>query len=129
MNIDSYIRYSRKICYNTDQFLRKITWKMQCNEQIWKIWARKKLNAKYRYFYILDSPIRHFTLLCTLYVYPLWTKFFFSSFIGTKPKIGSFRLPTHRHDAHRKIFWRSLLKIELKFQWKGTHVSSCALKS
>ena len=30
--------------------------------------------------------------------------FFFSSFFGTKPKIDSFRLPTHSRDAHRKFF-------------------------
>ena len=41
---------------------------------------------------------------------PLWTKFFFSSFFETYPKIGSFRLPTHRHDAHRKFFDDPLLK-------------------
>ena len=30
--------------------------------------------------------------------------FFFSSFSGTQPKIGSFRLPTHSCDAQKKIF-------------------------
>ena len=45
---------------------------------------------------------------------PLWIKFF-SSFFETYPNIGSFRLPTHRRDAHRKFFWWSLLKIEFKF--------------
>ena len=59
---------------------------------------------------------------------PLWTKFFLSSFFGTWFKIGSFRLPTHRRDAHRNFFWWSLLKIEMKFRWKGTPVSSWALK-
>ena len=58
----------------------------------------------------------------------LWTELFFSSFFGTYPKIGSFHLPTHRRDAHRKFFWWSLLKIELKFWWKGPPVSSWALK-
>ena len=29
---------------------------------------------------------------------------FFRRFFGTLPKIGSFRLPTHRRDAHRKFF-------------------------
>ena len=28
-----------------------------------------------------------------------------ASFFGTFPKIGSFRLPTHRRDAHRKFFF------------------------
>ena len=42
--------------------------------------------------------------------------------------MGSFRQPTHRRDAHRKFFWWSLLKIELKFWWKGRPVSSWALK-
>ena len=35
---------------------------------------------------------------------PLPPGFFFSSFFGTYPKIGSFRLPTHSRDAHRKFF-------------------------
>ena len=68
------------------------------------------------------------TLLVFLAINPLWTKFFFSSFFGTYPKIGSFCLPTHRRNAHRKFFWRFLLKIELKFRWKGTPVSSWALR-
>ena len=34
----------------------------------------------------------------------------FSTFFGTKPKIGSFRLPTHRSDAHRKFFDDPFLK-------------------
>ena len=38
--------------------------------------------------------------------------FFFHSFSGRKPKIGSFRLPTHSRDAHRKFFWWSLLKLK-----------------
>ena len=29
--------------------------------------------------------------------------------------IGSFRLPTHRHDAHRNFFGGSLLKLKSKF--------------
>ena len=36
---------------------------------------------------------------------PLWTKFFFSSFFGTLPKIGSFRLPTHRRDRRSYEFF------------------------
>ena len=39
-----------------------------------------------------------------------------------------FCLPIHRRDAHRKFFWWSLLKLKLKFLWKGTPVSSWALK-
>ena len=35
---------------------------------------------------------------------PIGTKFFFPSFFGTWPKIGSFRLPTNSRDAHRKFF-------------------------
>ena len=31
---------------------------------------------------------------------PLLNDLFFSSFFGTQPKIGSFRLPTHSRDAH-----------------------------
>ena len=34
-----------------------------------------------------------------------------------------------KRDTHGKIFWRSHLKIELKFRWKGTIWSSWALKS
>ena len=30
-------------------------------------------------------------------------------------KIGSFRLPTHSRDAHRKFFWWSRLKLKSKF--------------
>ena len=41
---------------------------------------------------------------------PLWTKLFFSSFFGTYPKIGSFRLPTHMRYAHKKFFDDSFLK-------------------
>ena len=67
-------------------------------------------------------------IILIIVVNPLWTEFFFSSFFGTWPKIGSFRLPTHWRDAHRKFFWWSLLKIELKFWWKGPPVSSWALK-
>ena len=55
---------------------------------------------------------------------PLWTKFFFSTFFGHN-LIGFSLLPTHRRDAHRKFIWWSLLKIELKFRWKGRPVSSC----
>ena len=35
---------------------------------------------------------------------PLPPEFFFLLFFGTYPKIGSFRLPTHSRDAHRKFF-------------------------
>ena len=38
-------------------------------------------------------------------VNPLLSEFFFFSyFFGTKPKIGSFRLPIYSRDAHRKFF-------------------------
>ena len=45
---------------------------------------------------------------------PLPPEFFFSSFFGTSRKIGSFRLPTHSRDAHRKFVWWSLLKLKSK---------------
>ena len=45
---------------------------------------------------------------------------FFVVFRDITYKIGSFRLPNHRRDVRRKFYWWSLLKIELKFRWKGT---------
>ena len=42
--------------------------------------------------------------LCCYCFNPLVPEFLFSSFFGTQPKIGSFRLPTHRRDAHRIFF-------------------------
>ena len=42
-------------------------------------------------------------------------EFFSSSVLERKPKICSYRLPTHRRSAHRKIFWWSLLISESKF--------------
>ena len=41
---------------------------------------------------------------------PLLPEFFFSSFFGTHPKIGSFCLPTRNRDAHRKYFDDPFLK-------------------
>ena len=51
----------------------------------------------------------------TMFINPLLTEFFFSSFFGTYPNIGSFRLPTHSRDGHRKIFLMipSFFKIEI----------------
>ena len=90
------------------------------------------LRTYYQYNYIMYLCTQHSKILIRypiIYKFnPLWTKFFFSSFFGTYHKIGSFRLPTHRRDAHMKFFWWFLLKIELKFRWKGTPVSSWALK-
>ena len=48
-------------------------------------------------------------------LYPFMHQIIFSSFFGTVPKIGSFRLPTHSRDAH-KVFFGALLNIELKFR-------------
>ena len=57
---------------------------------------------------------------------PLWRLFFFHRFSGHNLiKIGSFRLPTHRRDAHRKFFWWFLLKIEFNFSVKG---DTCVLQ-
>ena len=39
-----------------------------------------------------------------LIINPLLPEFFFSSLFGTAYKIGSFLLPTHSRDAHRKKF-------------------------
>ena len=40
---------------------------------------------------------------------------FFSSFIRTKPRKGSFGLPTCRRDAHRNFFHDPLLKLKSNF--------------
>ena len=51
-----------------------------------------------------------------VHINPLVPEFFFSSFFGTLPKIGSFPLPTHSRDAHRIFFFLwSLLILESKF--------------
>ena len=50
----------------------------------------------------------------SFYFKTLLPELFFSSFFGIYPKIGSFRLPTHSRDAHRKFFWWSLLKLKSK---------------
>ena len=102
-------------------------------KQVW-MHAIKKL-CQIAYIIVISSLhfisiVLYYCLMRFQYIAlnPLWTKFFFSSFFGTWPKTGSFHLPTHRREAHRKFFWWSLLKIELKFWWKGTPVSSWALK-
>ena len=38
-----------------------------------------------------------------------------SFFVIFCEKIGSFRLPTHSRDAHRKFFWSYILKLKWKF--------------
>ena len=40
----------------------------------------------------------------TTFNFPITAWILFSSFFGTFPKIGSFRLPTHTRDAHRNFF-------------------------
>ena len=49
------------------------------------------------------------------FINPSWTKFFFSVFFGTYPKIGSFCLPTHSHDGHGENFYASSLKYNWNF--------------
>ena len=46
---------------------------------------------------------------------PLLHAFFFSSVFEIWPKIGCYRLPTHRSGAHRKLFWPYLLILKSKF--------------
>ena len=46
---------------------------------------------------------------------PLLPETFFSSHFEMKPKIGCYRLPTHRSDAPRKFFRWSLLILKTKF--------------
>ena len=60
---------------------------------------------------IYGSLLNVFQYFC---LNPFVPGFFFSSFFVTYLKIGSFRLPTHRRDAHRKFLLRipSLIKIE-----------------
>ena len=41
----------------------------------------------------------------TFVVNPLFHEFSLTSVFKIQPKIGSFRLPTHSRDAHRKFFW------------------------
>ena len=46
----------------------------------------------------------------------LFQEFYFTSIFEILPKIGSYRLPTHRRGAYRKIFPWSFLISELKFK-------------
>ena len=48
---------------------------------------------------ILRGLISEFHFIFFYKFNPLGTKFFFSSFFGTLPKIGSFRFPAQRRDA------------------------------
>ena len=60
---------------------------------------------------LFTLSLQKFAFVPKLSFNPLWTEFFFfRRFSGHKPKIGSFRLPTHRRDAHRKFFDDPFLK-------------------
>ena len=55
---------------------------------------------------------------------PFHPELFFRRFFGTEPKIGSFRLPTHSRDSHRKFFWWSLLLVKVKIFAKRYHMGT-----
>ena len=98
--LDFFLKLAKdKILNKTNKFTTNIFW------DFWNKYILKKIyqvNLQKKYF-----------LLTQL------TKFFSSSLFRTYPKIGSFRLSTHSRDAHKKFFWLSLFKIELKFRSKG----------
>ena len=53
---------------------------------------------------------------------PLWTKFFFRRFLGHNLRKALFVYRLIGATLRRKVFWWSILKIELKFLWKGIPV-------
>ena len=83
-----------------------------------------------------DIYRKEFKFQWTTYLFtiqPLLPEFFCSSFFGTSPNIGSFRLPTYRVDVHRKLFRWSLFILKLKFglfgyTWRIRHVRAWRVK-
>ena len=53
---------------------------------------------------------------------PSLPEFFFSSFFGKQPKIGSIRLLTHRRDAHMNIFYDPFIFIIAILTMRGENV-------
>ena len=66
----------------------------------------------YRLSIIIFVRCQHLNNLQNIveHINPLWTKFLFRRFSGHLTKIGSFRLPTHRRDAHTNFFYDPFLK-------------------
>ena len=64
----------------------------------------------WRYQYVISSSVN-----------PLLPEFFYRRFSGQR-KIGSFCLPTHSHDAHRKFFYDLFLSSDRNFGTSCTFV-------